>query len=58
MSNIFSFFRRTRPTQVKLTESVKGESAINSTNEIGAPVLYEFRVRNQFTQCFIMFLLQ
>lgn len=35
-----------RPSQVSMRESWKGESAINSVHEIGAPVQYEFRITN------------
>ncbi|XP_055015242.1 integrin alpha-6-like [Boleophthalmus pectinirostris] len=36
----------TRPSQVSMGESSKGESAINSIQEIGTPVQYEFRITN------------
>ncbi|XP_033829925.1 integrin alpha-6-like [Periophthalmus magnuspinnatus] len=36
----------TRPSQVSMGESWKGESAINSLQEIGTPVQYEFRITN------------
>uniref|UniRef100_A0A3B4B8G4 Uncharacterized protein n=1 Tax=Periophthalmus magnuspinnatus TaxID=409849 RepID=A0A3B4B8G4_9GOBI len=39
-------FRLTRPSQVSMGESWKGESAINSLQEIGTPVQYEFRITN------------
>ncbi|XP_059202165.1 integrin alpha-6-like [Centropristis striata] len=35
-----------RPSQVSLSESLIGESAITSPEEIGAPVQYEFRITN------------
>lgn len=35
-----------RPSQVSMSESWKGESAINSVQEIGTPVHYEFRITN------------
>ncbi|KAM9357368.1 integrin alpha-6-like [Symphorus nematophorus] len=35
-----------RPSQVLLGETLKGESAIKSVDEIGTPVQYEFRIMN------------
>ncbi|XP_073343085.1 integrin alpha-6-like [Pagrus major] len=35
-----------RPSQVSLEKSLKGESAVKSVDEIGAPVQYEFKIAN------------
>ncbi|XP_070692438.1 integrin alpha-6-like [Pempheris klunzingeri] len=35
-----------RPSQVSLGETLRGESAIKSVDEIGTPVQYEFRITN------------
>lgn len=43
--------RQAKPSQVSLGETLIGESAIKSVDEIGMPVQYEFRVRG-LTCCF------
>ncbi|KAG7224827.1 hypothetical protein INR49_013541 [Caranx melampygus] len=40
-------YGKAKPSQVSLTETLIGESAIKSVDEIGTPVQYEFRIMNQ-----------
>lgn len=52
LQGVSLFVRLARPSQVSLGETLKGESAVMSLDEIGTPVRFDFKVSHHLLLCY------